>query len=403
MSKKQNIVIIGGGFAGVRTALDLAAKNSKLADFNIILIDKNSYHTFTPWLYERATAGARANSIKIPFSKIFYNKPVKIIKNEVLKINKEKNEITLKNKQKISYRVLVLAYGAKTSDFSISGINSYALALKTYDDAEKIRTTITQKFKNFIGSKKQKEVFEIVVGGGGFTGVEFASQLHSFMKSLAKKWELGEGSFEIKIIEGSDNLVGSGGAWTSYQVKKRLGVYRRIVVLLQSKIKKVTKDSLYLTNGDIDKYDVFIWTGGVEGGDLAHNSGLELSAPKSKIITQPTLRQKGADNIFSVGDCAKVFNPKTKAQSKEIVVDAYRQGSLAAKNILRYLTNKPLLEFDFKEFGFALPIRGHWGVSTVFGLKIAGPLAWHIASLIHLRYFLMILPPVEAIKRWRGK
>lgn len=403
MSQKQNIVIIGAGFAGVRAALDLIAMQSKISDYRIVLIDRESYHTFTPWLYERATTGTKVEAVKIPLSKIFENKQIEIIKGEVNKIVRSKNEIILKSNQKITYAALVLAYGSKTSDFGIPGVKQHALMLKTYDDSEHIRNTIEQKFKEFVETKERGEIFEIVVGGGGFTGIELSAELHNHLKDLARRWERDEGSFEIKIIEGGDSLMKASGAWASREVKKRLGVYRRIVVMLQSRIAEVAKNKLTLTNGDIDQFDIFIWTGGVEGNDLAKNSDMDLAMPKARIMVDPTLRQKGVDNVFAVGDCAEISDPITKRVSKEVVPDAYRTGALAAKNIIHFLNEEPLEEFDFKEYGFVVPIRGYWGVSTVFGFNLTGRIAWHFSRLIHLRYFLSILPFWEAIKRWRGE
>lgn len=403
MKEKKNIVIIGAGFAGVRTALDLIRFKSRIKNYRIVLIDRESFHTFTPWLYERATTGTRAEAVKIPLHIIFDNKPVELIKGEVVRINNKNNELYLKSGQKISFSALVLAYGSKTSDFGIKGIKKYALMLKTYDDAEKIRNTIEEKFNNFINTKERSEIFEIVIGGGGFTGIEFSAELHNHMKDLARRWERDEGSFEIKIIEGGDSLMKAGGIWASREVKKRLGAYRRIVVLLQSRIAEVSQGHLILTNGDVDQFDVLIWTGGVEGADLAHDCGMEISQPKCRIKADTNLRQKGFDNVFVAGDCAEIVDPITKKTTKEVIVDAYRAGALAAKNVVHFLNSEPLENFIHQDYGFVVPIRGRWGVSTVYGLNLKGRFAWFLARLIHLRYFFSILPLWQALKRWQSE
>lgn len=397
--RSDQIVIIGGGFAGVRCALDLARHNYLLQGRKIVVIDQNPYHLFTPLLYERATTGVQKKSLAIPFKIIFQNKPIRFIHGTVKRLEAKTRKVILGNGQSISYEFLVIAAGSQVETFNIPGLEKHALYLKTLDDAELIYNQIQTAYKRFASSHQQGDLFQILIGGGGFTGVELAAELHNMLKNLARQYEKDQGTFVIKIIEGGNDLLGGRDPWISHEAQKRLGMYRRLEVLIQSRIAKVTSKTVELQNGDSLAYDIFIWTGGVRANILMEHCGLKFNQ-RCRIETRMTLQSKEDSQIFVIGDAARVIDPETHQESLEIIADAYRQGNLAADNIINIIQKRPLKNYRHKTFGYVVPIRGHWAISNLLNIHLKGRIAWLVLRLVHLRYLLSILPWKEAFKCW---
>ncbi|MDO8335742.1 MAG: FAD-dependent oxidoreductase [Candidatus Saccharibacteria bacterium] len=397
---KNNIVIVGGGFAGVRAALDLCALLGDLPKHRIVLIDRNTYHLYTPWMYEHAaTATVSRKLLKFPYSAIFRNKPVEVIRGEVEKIDRHTKKISLKSKQIIPYDILIMACGSVTNDFGIPGVKRHGLLLKTIEDAERIRTTIRERFLRFLEGHKEGKVFQVLVGGGGVTGSEFTAQLHSYLKDIARTVAHDEGTFLIKIVESSPKLLGGMSDWESRQAQERIGSYRRIEILLQHRIARVNAASISIANGDSLTYDVFIWTGGIQANPLVTTADL-VTTKKGRAEVNMSLQSVCDPSVFVIGDSASCINPETHEQSRETVESAYKQGVLAAANTWRLLTKRELLAFDHKLTGNLIPLKSNWAISTLFGIRLQGLLAYWLVRVVNLRYLLWILPTKDAINRW---
>lgn len=397
---KHNIVILGGGFAGVRAALDLAAKSNQLERHRIVLIDRNTYHLYSPWMYEHAaTAAVPREQLKLPFQTIFRGKPVEVLRGEVVSIDRHAKEIVLQSKQVIPYDILVLACGSVPNDFGIPGVKRYGMILKTIDDADRVRTTIKERFLRFLEAHSDGDVFQVLIGGGGATGSEFSAQLHSYMKSIARTVAHDDGTFLIKIIEASPRLLGGMDDWIATKAQQRLGSYRRIEVLLQHKIERVTAATISIANGDTLAYDVFIWTGGVQANPLVTAAGVPTTNRCRAKVTM-TLQSIADPRVFVIGDSALCINPSTQAQTREIAESAHRQGAHAARNIRRLIDGQQLLDFDHTLHGTLIPLRNQWSISTVFGIRLTGRFGYAVLQLVNLRYLLSVLPPADAVRRW---
>jgi NADH dehydrogenase len=397
---KHNIVIVGGGFAGVRAALDLCKRLGDLPKHRIILVDRNTYHLFTPWMYEHAaTAAISRKQLKFPYSTIFRDKPVEVIRGEVEKIDRHTKTIGLKSKQNITYDILTLACGSVPNDFGIPGVKRHGLLLKTIEDAERIRTTIRERFLRFLEGHKDGKVFQVLVGGGGVTGSEFTAQLHSYLKEIARTVAHDEGTFLIKIVESSSGLLGGMTDWASRQAQERIGSYRRIEVLLQHRITRVNAASISIANGDTLAYDVFIWTGGIQANPLVVAADL-VTTKRGRAEVNMSLQSVCDPSVFVIGDSASCINPATHEQTRETIESAYKQGALAATNAWRLLTKRDLLSFDHKLSGNIIPLKNNWAISTLLGFQLTGTLAYGLVRLVNLRYLLWILPFKDALSRW---
>ncbi|MCA9388403.1 NAD(P)/FAD-dependent oxidoreductase [Candidatus Berkelbacteria bacterium] len=395
----KNIVIIGGGFAGVRVALDLAKKHSRLKGHRLILIDRNTYHLFTPWLYERATTGAKMQAIKIPHAKIFKNKPIELVRGEVTDVNRANQQLTLDNGQVVNFEFLVLACGSIPNDFHVSGVQKYGLYLKNYEDAEKIRRTTKMKFREFLKNHEDGDVFQVLIAGGGFTGVELAAELHAYLKELEPKRKR-RGLFAVKIVEAGDKLLGPMPEWFSRHAQDRLGHYRRIEVLLQNQIKKITNGTAYVMNGDKLAFDLFVWTGGIKANPVGEMC--EVETHQGHVRATSTLQSRTDKRIFAAGDCSFCIDPVSRKRAVQTIENAYSQAQVVAENIIKSINKEKLVRFKPHSSGQIVPIRGDWAISNIF-FPLKGYWAYVLHRLIFLRYFMWILPWSEAWRRWNDK
>lgn len=348
----KNIVILGGGFAGVRTALTLKNKIKK-QDFHAILIDKNSFHTFTPSLYEVATGEESGKNVVIPFKTILADS-LEFIQGEVEKIDTTAQEVLLDKNREYSYDFLILALGSETADFGIHGIKEYGIPLKTLEDAMKIK-------KALIDAKK------IVIGGGGFSGTELACELAT-----------NRGHLDITLIQGAPVLLEELGDKVSQLAKKRLEK-GNVHLVLGKRIKKVTKENVEIETGETFPYDLFVWTGGVRSNNLL-----------GKIEVDETLAVKNLKNVFAIGDC--VF--------PGVALRAEQMGEVVAKNILRLIEGEHLLSYKYYHMGYIVPLGGRFATFVIGKYHISGIIAYILQQLVFLRYLLMIVPFIEAFRRF---
>src|SRR3989344_1038872 len=221
----SNIVILGGGFGGIRAALDLSrllrnrgssipseSGEKKLLhekDWRIILIDRNVNHTFTPNLYEVASAyGVKKEpyqiklrgSICITYGIIFANHKIDFIQAEISKIDIENKKVITGGGEEINFNYLVIGLGAEVNDYGIPGVNEYAYQMKTIDDGIAINEKLNQIFKE--GKEGVKELpVRIIIGGGGFTGVETAAEIACCAENLRNTCKMSKGCVSISLIE----------------------------------------------------------------------------------------------------------------------------------------------------------------------------------------------------------
>lgn len=347
-----NVIILGGGFAGVRAALTL--KNKKEShDIHVVLIDNNNFHVFTPFLYEVATAEESDKNVVIPYKSIF-GSSFNFVQGTVEKIDVLGKKIWLDNNRQYAYDYLICALGSESASFGVEGIKEYSLPMKTLEDAIKIKKALENAKK-------------IIIGGGGFSGTELACELITH-----------KGHLDITLIQGPSILLKELGDGVSLLAKKRLE-NGNVHLVLGERIKKVTKDAVEVESKKIFPYDIFIWTGGVKPNNLL-----------GKFEVDEFLRGNNYKNIFAVGDMVV----------PGIAPEAIKMGEIAAENVLRLIKGEPLLPYNYHHMGYIVPLGSHFATFAMGKYHISGIFAYMLQQLIFLRYLLTIVPFFEAIRRF---
>jgi NADH dehydrogenase len=402
MSKSsKKILILGAGIAGLQVAQDLSRLLHK--KHKIILVDKSPVHVFRADVYEVATAFSKkinedrlnhlSNTVCTPIKKLINPKRVKFINDEVKKINQKNRTVKFKKSKKaLTYDYLVITMGAEVNYFGIPGLKKYGFTLKNAQDALQINCHIDQAVKAAAAKNTPKEI-NVLIGGGGPTGVETAAEFSNFVKKLAKKYKYDPQKIKVHIIEGTNKLAGLSPKNTK-MVKKHLQKLG-IKIHLNRFITKCTKTQVTLKSpkGKIttQKFDLLVWTGGVQV-----NSVVEKAIPVNQFLQSTEHPQ-----VFAAGDNAYFPNPKNPNRPLPMLGQiALPQGELVAKNIDRLINKKAPKPYKPAKDIYLLPLGGKTAMIK-FGKHIStGPHIWLLRRLVSLKYALKILPPHKAFRTW---
>ncbi len=408
---KENIIILGAGFAGVSTALTLNKffvkdKNFR-KNFNLILIDKNNYHLYTPTLYEAATTAKSTASgkvikkvITIPIESIVKNSFIKFIQGKIAEIDLDKKSIKFTDGDTLNYSFLTIALGSEPEYFNIEGLKDYALNLKWLQDAIRIRDEIRKKFLE----KENGDEIKILIGGSGPNGVEFSAEAKGYIKELNKIYNK-KIIPKIILIDGAPNILPGFEDSIIKRASLRLKKLKiitlnnfiiskvddRFVHLKKSTPDQTQKDSL--KNNIIKKeYDVLIWAGGVRANQISKNINLKKDK-RERLDVENTLnciKKQAVNNVYIVGDMACVHDPQTKRPIPGNAHIAIKQGKVAGYNIYAKITGKKEKDFKVKNLAFAIPIGGKFAITKISNFIISGFLGWIAKQLVELYYLTSI-------------
>ena len=395
----KKILILGGGFGGIRAALDLE-KNLK-NEAQITLIDKNGYHLFLPALYEVASAynikkdpfAVRLKkSICIPYHSIFENKKLDFIQDEVTKIDLNGQKV-FADARVFEYDYLLMALGSQTNDFGIPGVKEYAYQFKSIEDALMVNKKLEESIKKSSVSYPAK----IFVCGGGFTGIELAAELSCCAKKIARVNKVKHKSHMITLFEAGPKIL------PMIPDEKRQHIIERLTrlgvsVMENSPIEEVGPDFIKLKNGQNMDGDIIVWTAGIKANELLKNvAGLPVSA-SGKVVTDEFLQVQGSKNTFAIGDNVEFIDPKTQKPVPALAYVANDQGKVAAKNLINTIRGRPLKRYKPFYSVWVAPAGGKYAIAHLWnGIHITGFWGWVVREIIDLRYMLSILTPGKAL------
>lgn len=393
-NEEKHIVVIGGGFAGIAAIIKLR-RHLYGVPHKITLIDKNTYHLFTPSLYEVATSEEPKKNIAIPFSALFPN-GVAMIHKAVTLIDPVTNTITLADKATISFDHLILSVGSQPAFMGIPGLEKYGTGFKTLTDGLAIR----DKIKNLCckDGKCNRKV-QVVIGGGGFAGSELAAELLTYKDRIAVQHGLDKNCLEMTIIQGSDHLLKELDPRVSLVAENRLNE-PNVHFAFGGHIKEVTKTEVITDNGKSFPYEILIWTGGVQPNSLAKANNLPVTH-RGGLIVNNYLQVKGFDTIFAAGDVASYVDPLTQKPAPNVAQVAEEQGATAGENVAAMIKNEPIKPYHYRHWGYVVPLRGYFAAAELmYNIHLTGLTGWALQQLILLRYLFGILPWNKAFQRF---
>ena len=386
----MKIIIVGGGFGGLKLARNLSNKKG----IEILLIDKFNYHQFQPLFYQVATAGLDASNIAFPLRKAFqHSKNIRIRVTDLKEIVAAENKIITGTGEE-GYDILVLATGADTNFFGNQQLEKHAFPMKSTVEALQLRFKLIQNFEDALTTKNEEELqrlMNIVVVGGGPTGVEISGTLAEMKKYVLPKNypELDFSKMNIFLLEGTQKTLGHMSEASSARSKKyleRLGVS----VMTSSHVKDYDGKNILLQDGKTIPSATVLWAAGIKGNipDGIDNS---LIARGNRIKVDRQNRVIGSQNIYAIGDLAYMETPKYPQGHPQVATTAIQQAKLLAGNLLKIKAGKTGLdEYEYHDKGTMATVGRNLAVVDIPKPKLhfGGWLAWIIWMSLHLMLIL---------------
>lgn len=400
-----NIVILGGGFGGVRTALEIS-KRLSFREATVTLIDRNNYHLFLPSLYEVASAYGMEfdpyhlklrKTVSIPYADIFRHTRINFIQAEISRVDLLKKEVTTAGEEVFVYDHLIIGLGGETDTFAIPGVSDYAYKFKTVDEALFLNQKILTLYQRAARGRHSLPI-KFVIVGAGFNGIELAGELACCVENIKNTCKLGKGCVSIKIVEAGPQIL------PMICDKERKIVQERLMalgveILENSPIREVGPD--FVKIGEEGKKlgaDFVIWMAGVRASSLLKNiAGLKLDF-WGKVVVNSFLQAEDQKGVWALGDNTLFVDPKTQKPIPGLAYVAIDQGKIIAENIARTIKNKKLKAYQPFYDVWIAPVGGKYAVAHLGKIgTLSGKLGWLARMLVDLRYFSSILPISKAL------
>jgi len=390
MSKK--IVIVGGGFGGVRAALDLSKGSPK--DAKIVLISDKRHFEYLPALYKVAV-GQSPLEVCIPLDEIFKNKNVEVILDKISAADLSKKALKGESGSSYNFDTLILALGSETAYFNIEGLKELAFSLKSINEGLKLKKHIHGLFQSHLMATKEEAVsnLHVLIVGGGATGVELAGELCSYMIKIARAHKIDPSFITVDLIEAASRVMPMMPEDVSRNILKEL---RRcgVNVFLNRVVMKEDIEQVFLKDMTL-KSKTVIWTAGAKTNNMySQIGGLELDK-KGRVIVDEYLQPKGMKDIFVIGDAAAT-------PYAGLAQTAIYDGSYVAGNILKNLSGRKMEAYSPHKVSYVIPVSPNWAATMIGPFRLYGIFSVWLRRLIDLRFFLSILPFRKALDVFWG-
>lgn len=395
---QERIVIVGGGFGGLTLAREL-----KKQDYQVVLIDKNNYHQFQPLFYQVAMSGLEPSSIVFPFRKAFQGeKNIYIRVTEVESVDTEKKQLQT-SLGICNYDYLVLAIGADTNFFGNEEIASKAIPMKSVSEALYLRNRILTDYETALSVTdydQRQQLIDIVIVGGGPTGVEVAGALAEMKRYILPKDypQLNTDEIDIHLVQGADRLLlgmSEEAGQKSLKFLEDLGVKVRLKSLVTGFDGVVAT----LNDGTQIPAQKLIWAAGITGIKIP---GLpeEAITRGNRLAVDRFNKVKGTDDIFAIGDIAYMEEEAYPNGHPQVAQGAMQHASHLGKNFKRMAKGTELKPFSYKDLGSMATIGRNRAVADLPGFKSQGAFAWLIWLFVHLFQILGVKNKVFVFINW---
>jgi len=386
-SQKHRVIIVGGGFSGIRAAQELAKHSN---EFDITLISDQPHFEYHAALY-RVVTGRSPLEVCIPLSTIFENSPVKVVEDTIQTVYPKTKQILGKDGSKYIYDSLILALGSENAYLNVPGLREHSFTLRSINDALRLKRHIHETFIDAaIGLKNgQRHPIHLVLVGGGPTGVELSGELAIYARHMAKHHHLDPNTIIIDLFESGERLLGMLDKRVSELAFERLHQLG-VNIFLNTPILENRIEAVYLADMKL-KTKTLIWTAGVMTNQLYSKiKGLTFNSV-GRVLVDLSMQAKGMHDLYVIGDAAA-------SMYSGMAQTALYDGTFVAENLRRKLHGRPIVSYSPRQPISAIPIGPGWAmVVTKLGL-ITGRLGWWLRRIADWRFFNSILPLSKAFR-----
>ncbi|MBI2529363.1 MAG: NAD(P)/FAD-dependent oxidoreductase [Candidatus Rokubacteria bacterium] len=381
----MKVVIIGAGFAGLQCAQRLSG-----TPVDVLLIDRNNYHLFTPLLYQVASSLLNPSDIAYPVRAVFRGSPnVRFLVVQVTGVALDAKIVRTADGGRLPYDYLVIATGSATNFFGLGSVERAAHGLKDLPEAVALRTHVIRAFERAARETDQaalRACLTFVVVGGGPTGVEYAGALSELIhRVLIRDYaELDLRAVRVILVEALDRVLPAFLPALSSDARtrlERLGVEVR----LGARLLDATDGRITLSSGEIVAARTLVWAAGVKPSELDTALGVRRT-PSRRIAVDEYLRIPDYPGAFAIGDVAGAIQDGSELAMMS--PQAMQEGRYVADAIVRLERKQPLQPFRYRDRGIMATIGRHAAVAQVGPLSFTGPFGWFVWLFVHLYYII---------------
>ena len=401
----KRVVIVGGGLGGLRLAEDLSKAN-----LQVVLIDKNNFHQFPPLIYQIASAGIDPSSISFPFRQIFRKRKNFFFRMAEARAVFPDKKILQTSIGKIDYDYLVFAAGTTTNFYGNENIEKWAIPMKTVSEAMGLRNALLSNLERALTcatEEERQELLNVVIVGGGATGVEIAGAL-SEMKRYVIPYDypdMDSSQMHIYLLEAADRLLAGMSQDSSkkaYDFLTSMGVD----VQFGKMVTDYRDHKVIMKDGQEIPTRTFLWVSGVRAQSITGIDKDKLGRG-FRIVVDEFNRIPGMDNVFAIGDqCLQTTDPAYPGGHPQLAQVAIQQAALLAKNIQKIAEgaeDKQLKPFRYKNLGSMATVGRNKAVVEIGKFHSQGFIAWLLWLVVHLRSILGVKNKMMVLLNWLWK
>ncbi len=386
MQKIPDILVVGGGFGGIRLAIDAAA-----AGLSVSLVTDKPYFEYYPAIY-RIVIGAMESTVHIPLSNLRHSDRIHIISDSVTSIDLANKSVVCASGNTYAGNSLCIALGVTNSYFGIPGMQEHSFGFKSIDKAKHLHTRVKELFMRHHTSDidEQLMAFHFVIAGGGVSGVELAGELITHARTIAQSYNIPASRVSVDIVDSNPTIVSTLPARAQRIIARRLE-RKGVRILCNRKVTESKAWTVALSDMTIAAKTV-IWAAGVAAHPLlATTPNLPLS-PKKKIIVDQHLMVQGFPNVYAIGDCADT-------QFSGLAQTADKQGKYLAHELIKKHRNRANAKpFVQKNIAYVVPVGRWFGVFVYNDFVVAGIVPWLLRFAIDMKFYFSILPFSKAMR-----
>lgn len=386
-SSPRRIVILGGGFAGAYCAQALQ-RHARRENLEITLVDRRNYFIFYPLLVEAGVGSLEPRHAVVPLHSFLPR--TSFVMGSLLHIDRERREVACRLvgtevEKRIPYDHLVLSIGSVTRFPPVPGLCEYGLQLKSIGDSVGLRDRVIQllEIANHIDDPEaRREWLNLVVVGGSYTGVEVAGEFQAFMAEATRHYSrLNARDIQVTLVEAQDRILPA--------LEDNLGDYARenmerrgVAFRLANRIDTIEPRRVVLSDGEVIPTRTVVWCAGIAPNPLLRDLPVPVDE-MGRVITGEDLRVEGTENIWALGDCARVLNEEGRPYAPT-AQNAIREARVAADNIRRSLRGTPTRPCRFRPLGSLASIGCRSAVAKLPGMHFSGFPAWFLWRSVYL-------------------
>ncbi|MPZ64431.1 MAG: NAD(P)/FAD-dependent oxidoreductase [Pseudonocardiaceae bacterium] len=407
-SEPTEILVVGGGYVGMYTALRLQSKLPR-GEATITVVDPQPHMTYQPFLPEAAAGSVEPRHVVVPLRKVL--RGCRVLNGRVVRVEHAQHAATVETgdgrTEVLSYDLLVMAPGSIARTLPIPGLAEQGISFKTIGEAIYLRNHVLSRLdvaEATLDPAARRKLLTFMVIGGGYAGIEALAELEDMARYACRYYDsIAPQDMRWALVEASGRIMP--------EVSPAMGAYtverlteRGIEVFLDTRVTTMEGGTVVLDDGTEFETDTIVWTAGVKANPVLRQTDLPLDG-KSRVPCEATLQVVDSPEVFSAGDCAAVpdlTSDDSDATTAPSAQHAVRQAGVLADNVLAYLHGRPLRPYKHAYAGSVASLGLYRGAAEIYGIKLKGLPAW----LMHRTYHISRMPTfnrkVRILADWTG-